>query len=133
MENSTETRQQYVLGFLFSSDLSGVALIQKNRPEWCAGKLNGIGGKIEPGEDPLNAMRREFLEEAGADVANWNPVMTLFLPAGVMHVFAARGDYIVSSLTDEPVSWRSTDTPPIYTPMMDNLPPLIQLAVDAVK
>lgn len=55
----------YVAGFLFDDALSRVALIRKLKPEWQAGRLNGIGGKIEPGETPADAMRREFCEEAG--------------------------------------------------------------------
>ena len=69
--------QEYVCGFLFSPDRTRVLLIRKNRPAWQAGKLNGLGGKIEPGETPLEAMRREFREEAGAEVADWQHVLTL--------------------------------------------------------
>lgn len=54
---------RFVLGFLFSEDGSRVLLVWKNRPAWQNGKLNGVGGKIEPGETPLQAMKREFLEE----------------------------------------------------------------------
>ena len=36
---------KYVVGFMFSPDKQFVALIRKNRPEWQAGKLNGIAGK----------------------------------------------------------------------------------------
>lgn len=56
---------KYVAGFLFSQDRTKVALIRKNKPEWQAGKLNGIGGKIENGESASDAMEREFKEEAG--------------------------------------------------------------------
>jgi 8-oxo-dGTP diphosphatase len=38
---------RYVLGFMFSSDHSEVALIRKRKPEWQRGKLNGIGGKCD--------------------------------------------------------------------------------------
>lgn len=58
-----KVQRRYVLGFLFSEDGSRVLLIWKNRPAWQAGKLNGIGGKIEDGEQPLDAMKREFVEE----------------------------------------------------------------------
>jgi len=54
-----------VAGLLFSSDQKQVALILKNRPAWQAGRLNGIEGKIEAGESPLKAMRREFAEKTG--------------------------------------------------------------------
>ncbi len=56
---------EYVLGFMFSPDEKKVLLIWKNRPSWQAGKLNGIGGKVNPGETPLEAMEREFIEETG--------------------------------------------------------------------
>lgn len=66
--------QQYVCGFLFNQDRTAVVLVRKNKPAWQAGKLNGVGGKIEqighrPGEQrtesPQEAMAREFSEEAG--------------------------------------------------------------------
>ena len=61
----------YVAGFLFSADLSKVLLIRKLKPAWQAGKLNGVGGKVEPGETPTAAMVREFYEEAGGHIYNW--------------------------------------------------------------
>ena len=39
--------KKYVLTFLFTSDYKNVWLIEKNRPNWQKGSLNGIGGKIE--------------------------------------------------------------------------------------
>src|SRR5436309_3669493 len=71
------TMQGYVCGFLFSPDRRRVLLIRKRRPAWQAGRLNGVGGKIEPGEGPGQAMRREFREEAGLDVADWQPAVEL--------------------------------------------------------
>jgi 8-oxo-dGTP diphosphatase len=44
--------QTYACGFLFSLDRTRVLLIRKRRPAWQAGRLNGVGGKIEPGETP---------------------------------------------------------------------------------
>ncbi|PHM66910.1 NUDIX domain-containing protein [Xenorhabdus sp. KJ12.1] len=55
----------YVTGFMFSEDKKHVALISKLQPSWQKGQLNGIGGKIEIGETPQQAMAREFAEEAG--------------------------------------------------------------------
>jgi 8-oxo-dGTP diphosphatase len=57
--------KRYVVGFMFSEDRWDVCLIRKNRPAWQAGKFNGVGGKIEPDEEPLSAMIREFHEETG--------------------------------------------------------------------
>ncbi len=59
------TVKSYVVGFAFSSNQDLLLLIRKKRPEWQEGKLNGVGGKIEGDEEPLNAMVREFEEESG--------------------------------------------------------------------
>lgn len=62
---------KYVVGFMFDETESSVLLLQKNRPEWQRGLINGIGGRIEDDESALQAMRREFREEAGIDHLDW--------------------------------------------------------------
>lgn len=63
--------QEYVVGFLFNHERDMVVLIQKTKPKWQAGYLNGVGGKIESKDvdnhhlPMTNAMVREFLEETG--------------------------------------------------------------------
>lgn len=59
--------RRYVAGFMFEDE--GVWLVLKNRPEWQAGKLNGIGGHIEHGEHADKAMVREFHEETGCQTS----------------------------------------------------------------
>lgn len=77
--NNLETYpNKYVLGFLFDSDFEYVLLIQKERPKWQKGKLNGIGGKIITGEHPGEALTREFLEETGLYLNAWSTVGVLF-------------------------------------------------------
>lgn len=56
----------YVLGFLY--DDSRVALIQKIKPKWQYGMLNGIGERLSFCEIPTNGMQRKFKEEAGIDL-----------------------------------------------------------------
>lgn len=63
---------KYVVGFMFDRTETSVLLLWKNRPEWQQGRINGIGGRIETNESPLDAMRREFKEEAGIDHADWS-------------------------------------------------------------
>jgi 8-oxo-dGTP pyrophosphatase MutT (NUDIX family) len=41
-----------------------VVLMMKRRPHWQGGRWNGVGGRVEPGEDIFTAMHREH---AGAD------------------------------------------------------------------
>ena len=48
----------YVLGFAFNKNFREVLLILKNKPQWQKGLYNGIGGKIEEGELPIEAMVR---------------------------------------------------------------------------
>lgn len=62
-------RKQYVVGLAFDSSREQVALVLKQTGPACViGNWNGVGGKIEEGESPLEAMVREFYEETGADL-----------------------------------------------------------------
>lgn len=55
--------QRYVLCAVLVGDK--ILAIRKNRPAWQAGRLNLPGGKVEPGENPFQAARRELEEETG--------------------------------------------------------------------
>lgn len=61
---------KYVVGFMFDKDL--VLLVNKSRPNWQERLWNGVGGKIEDNEVPLEAMRREFKEEIGCEYNDWD-------------------------------------------------------------
>lgn len=67
-------KQQYVVGFAFSFDYRDVCLIEKQKPAWQKGLLNGVGGKVEPEEHRFDAMVREFEEETGlkTTVQDWH-------------------------------------------------------------
>lgn len=68
---------KYVAGLLFDESEQRVALILKDHgPDAVVGKWNAIGGKVNEGETSLDAMRREFTEEAGV-VTNWEPFLVL--------------------------------------------------------
>lgn len=72
-------KPRYVLGFVFDK-ADNVLLVQKTKPAWQAGKLNGVGGKIEPwDESGCEAMRREFREETGHYTSRdeWIPIATM--------------------------------------------------------
>lgn len=99
---------EYVVGFLFSEGRDYILLIRKNHPEWQAGMFNGPGGKVEPGEIPTAAMRREFQEECGCDIEDWKFVAGIRCPSCRIYFFRAFGDLdrVKSgnkSLTDERV------------------------------
>jgi 8-oxo-dGTP diphosphatase len=65
--------KRFVVGFVFDSN-GWFAMIEKQRPDWQKGLWNGIGGKIEEDETPVEAMTREFFEEAGQLIPKeqWN-------------------------------------------------------------
>lgn len=68
---------EYTVGFVMNPERDKVLLIKKNRPAWQAGKWNGIGGKVEPGENALECMQRECREEAELDLTGWYHFLTL--------------------------------------------------------
>jgi 8-oxo-dGTP diphosphatase len=107
--------QSYVVGFAFSNDADHILLVRKLRPEWQKGALNGIGGKIEGGEVPMEAMHRECMEEAGLRLA-WQHrgVMSGVNGDGKpfeCHIFYAYSDTVwdFEQKEDEPLGIYGTD------------------------
>lgn len=102
---------QYVVGFMFAPRFGEeyVLLIGKNRPSWQTGKLNGVGGRIEPGESAELAMCREFREEVGIDTTpgNWRLFATLHLRYGTVRFFSANEPEAITPTqrTDEKPHW----------------------------
>ena len=96
---------EYVNGLLFSPDYKKIVLIRKRRPNWQENMLNGIGGRIESGETPLDAMKREFMEEAGIEINNWHNFSKMEGNEWVVYMYVAKSeDYIKTfSKTDEEV------------------------------
>jgi len=101
--SETEAGASYVVGFMFSPAESAVLLLRKKRPSWQEGKLNGIGGRIENGESPVQAMRRECIEEVGIVVDSWTEFCVLSDERGWrIHFFSSVGPILnASAMTDE--------------------------------
>lgn len=104
--------QLFVCGFCFDEERERVVLIEKSQPAWQAGRLNGVGGKVEPGESVSAAMTREFEEEAGVRLpahavgegaasapGTWTPFCVLTLNGDAEHKPLTGG-----SLTDASVA-----------------------------
>lgn len=129
-DKKDKTKLQYVAGFLFSEDGSRVALIRKTKPAWQSGKLNGIGGKVEKGEDALDAMRREFREETGVDQEYWRGFCTLEGDSWAVNFFVAFGNVdAVRTTTEEEVVIVPVNS---LEGTIPNLKWLIPLALDPV-
>lgn len=126
-------RRPYCCGFLFYFD--SVLLCRKAVPEWQAGFWNGVGGKIEPGESAAQAMTREGMEEAHAELRfltqDWNKFAEETHEEYVVHFFRARaGDsYLPPARNDagERLAWHSSLN---LRGVIGNLRWLIPLAMD---
>ena len=85
-------KQHYVVGLAFNLDFSKLLLIRKTKPAWQAGKLNGIGGKVEQGENARDVMVREFEEECGLKTRHedWVQLANFFSDEAVVTFFYAK-------------------------------------------
>ncbi len=71
----------YVVGIV--TDGSKILLLRKNNPDWQKGLYNGVGGKVNLDETPLEAIIRECQKEVGLEISNWNQIETIPLQSGV--------------------------------------------------
>lgn len=122
---------------MFSLDFSLVWMVRKNRPDFQAGKLNGIGGKVELREDPISAMVREFREETGAETRaeEWLPFARIgHLPDWAVYFYACQSDrYDLETKTDETIVSIDTATISTRADVLENMRWLIPLAMDRLK
>lgn len=129
---------KYVCGFLFDTTLNLVVLIEKQTPEWQKGKWNAVGGKIEEGETPLQAMTREFKEEAGLEIENWLPYCILRGPNFEVHFFhstlEAEKVMDVKTLTAEVLGvWSIARVSMWNFPLLHNIRWLLPMAITGIK
>jgi 8-oxo-dGTP diphosphatase len=75
------------LGYVFSPDGRQVLMIHRNaRPgDPHLGKYNGLGGKLDPGEDVVAGLRREIREEAGIECEHVRLAGTISWPGFGKH------------------------------------------------
>jgi 8-oxo-dGTP pyrophosphatase MutT (NUDIX family) len=124
---------RYVVGIAFANDLRTLLLIRKNRPRWQAGLLNGAGGKVEPEEDYLSAMVREFKEETGLEVPaeKWHHILTCTGSDYELRFFHTATDavYEAQTTTDEPLERHDIAT--LWDlPVIPNLRWIIPMCLD---
>jgi 8-oxo-dGTP diphosphatase len=126
----------YTICFVRCED--SVLMLLRSRPP-NAGLWNGLGGKISPGEAPLDCVRREVLEEAGIDlqtdglrfegVVRWASGVDPTGPSTGMYAFVA--EMPDGSVRREPretpeglLSWKSLDwiCDPANKAVVSNIP-----------
>lgn len=72
---------RYVVGII--TDKERVLLLKKNNPDWQKGLYNGVGGKVELEETPLEAIIKQCNKEVGLNVINWSEIETNILNNGI--------------------------------------------------
>lgn len=121
-----------VCGFCFTDDGKRVVLIQKAKPTWQKGLLNGVGGKQELNETPQQAMAREFMEECGVQtfMSEWRHFARLINREVEIDFFTMFSSAIAMGVTTqevEPVDLFSADR---LAGVVGNLNYLIPLALN---
>lgn len=77
--------KRYVVVFIFDKGMNNVLLLKRNKPPY-QNLLNGLGGKIEDNEEPIDAVLREIKEEANIGISSedkWNFLFNIKFPFGV--------------------------------------------------
>lgn len=103
--------KEYVLVYpkFFNSDK--VLLILKERPAWQKGRLNLVGGKVEPNEKPEEAAIRELQEESGLGASKIEKCGEIIGVDCVVHCFVTdiklAGELKPREEEDEYVCWYS--------------------------
>lgn len=130
--------KKMVAGFLFAGNF--VLLVEKQKPIWQKGLLNGVGGVIEQHETPLDAMRREFHEETKCSwPLEWRHFATEIEPFGAYVYFftASMGegnidghDWPENNDVGEPLQWKHVPKLNAGAATIGNLRWLIPLALD---
>jgi 8-oxo-dGTP diphosphatase len=137
-EGEEEQVKSYVAGFMFRFIVGKpleVALVRKDKGgQFQVGRLNGIGGKIEEGEQPINAMIREFREETGHETTDedWRHYCQLGGDAWTVHFFVCLtgSGRELKTMESEEIGWHSVESPYLFADCVSNLKWLIPLALD---
>lgn len=120
----------YVLALLYNGDTRACVFVQKlHGPLHMRGKFNGPGGKVEKGESPLQAVKREVYEEVGLNLPEdrYDHIITSHgndeISPWRMHIFRAflrASEFHPMALTDEGMYVFSLDDLP-YPQLVPNL------------
>jgi 8-oxo-dGTP diphosphatase len=124
--------KNYVVGFMFDESKKNIILIRKNKPLWQKGMLNGVGGKIEIEETPLESMIREFKEETGVVYLSWDNFLTVQFNDCIVYFFKAFDNeaYSLADTTEEEKIEKLAINELIFDDVINNLQWIIPLALD---
>jgi 8-oxo-dGTP diphosphatase len=97
------------------------------------GKINGVGGHMEQGEEPFEAARREILEETGLEVRQLDLAAILFIDihdTPGIEVFVFKGQYSSGEVQDSEeghLEWMSREEIDQCEKKVKDLPFLIKV------
>jgi len=95
------------LAVIYNKD-GNILLVKRSQEEqWMPDKWALVGGGVEIGEEPEEAVKREVLEETGLELDNFNRAFGVDLPNSKLHVFTAYydGDLYDIQLNNEHTSY----------------------------
>ena len=122
------------LSFLVHEETVLLIRIREDRGAW-GGKYNGVGGHIEPGEDPLSAARRELVEETGIEATDLWLAGVVFVETGStpgigLFIFTGSSEQKELHGSDEGdpewVSFTSLDSLPLVSDLDVLIPVLLE-------
>jgi 8-oxo-dGTP pyrophosphatase MutT (NUDIX family) len=71
-EQEEEPKYKNAIGIIFNVDNEILILKRSSyKEQWMPNKFGLVGGGIEEGEEPIDALKREVLEETGLNIDNW--------------------------------------------------------------
>lgn len=131
-----QTTIRATLLFVFTPGLSEVLLIEKNKPDFHKGLLNGLGGKNLENESDIACASRELKEESNLIIPeqNWKYYAHFHWQSWDVPVMAAVYSGKKSeakSMEDNTVAWHACQ--PLPENCISNLTWLIPMAKDVLK
>lgn len=120
------------LVFLLRGDQVLLLRLAEGRGAW-AGRMNGLGGHIEAGEDPYDAARREVVEETGLIPGEMRLAGAVLVDVGTspgigIYVFVGTSDGEPQSSVEGQAEWVPVNQLGAL-PLVQDLPELLPLAL----
>lgn len=127
---------KYTVGFIFDETFEHVLLIHKTKPSWQSGLVNGLGGKIEPGENMYECIVREIKEESDLETQKDKWVFVGNMSSNTISLdilgYVYKGDLNnIKTVEDEVVEWFKTASLPKN--IISNLSWLIPITIDKLQ
>ncbi len=128
------------LGFVFYGDQVLLIKYNSTKGNW-AGKYNGIGGHLHPGESVLACARREIIEETGIEIDNLQLCGTVLIDTGET---PGIGLYVSAAFMPPPLPYpreTSDEGTPAWIQIkeigsidvMEDVPQLIDLSIQVLQ